>query len=83
MGKIIRLTESDLARIIKRVINEESHFTNDDIVNDIRKFIGDKMPEKISLNGMHKFAKEYYDSIPLDKKMKRAKVKKFIEDIWG
>lgn len=38
MKKIIRLTESDLARIVKRVINESSLNNRRIISEDVKKF---------------------------------------------
>lgn len=47
MKRIVRLTENDLSRIVRRVINEESEMFDDPCQNEIdnlSKLIGGKLP---------------------------------------
>lgn len=48
MSKIIRLTESDLVRLVKRVIKEQSEmgFEEKNLGSDAEKFVDDFLPKK-------------------------------------
>jgi len=41
MKKVVRLTESDLSRIVRRIINESDTYSNDDLINSIIEMDGE------------------------------------------
>lgn len=57
MKRIIRLTERDLSRIVRRVVNEESEMFDDPCQNEIdnlSKLIGGKLPSACNGAKMNK-----------------------------
>ena len=54
MKRIVRLTENDLSRIVRRVVNEESEMFDDPCQNEIdnlSKLIGGKLPSSSACMG--------------------------------
>ena len=49
MSKVVRLTESDLVRLVKKVINEQSEVTGMDAFERIRKMGGNIKERKLHL----------------------------------
>ena len=58
-----RLTESDLTRIVRRVINEDESKLSGDFESEMRKLISDFKDKGMSLEQMHKQLKTWQQSI--------------------
>jgi hypothetical protein len=63
MKKIVRLTESDLTRIVKRVINEDELKLSGDFESEMRKLLSDFEDKGMSLEQIHKQLKTWQQSI--------------------
>ena len=48
MKKVVRLTESDLKRIVKRIINEHESDTSDESYNDFKKHFIERFKSEIA-----------------------------------
>jgi predicted subunit of tRNA(5-methylaminomethyl-2-thiouridylate) methyltransferase len=63
MKRIIRLTESDLTRIVRRVINEDESKLSGDFESEMRKLLNDFEDKGMSLEQIHKQLKTWQQSI--------------------
>ena len=58
-----RLTESDLTRIVRRVINEDESKLSGDFESEMRKLLNDFEDKGMSLEQIHKQLKTWQQSI--------------------
>ena len=63
MKKIIRLTESDLTRIVKRIVNENESKLSGDFESEMRKLLSDFKDKGMSLEQIHKQLKRWEENI--------------------
>jgi predicted subunit of tRNA(5-methylaminomethyl-2-thiouridylate) methyltransferase len=63
MKKTIRLTESDLNRIVKRIVNENESKLSGDFESEMRKLLSDFEDKGMSLEQMHKQLKTWEQSL--------------------
>ena len=63
MKKIIRLTESDLTRLVKRVVNENESKLSGDFESEMRKLLSDFKDKGMSLEQIHKQLKRWEENI--------------------
>ena len=63
MKKVIKLTESDLTRIVRRVINEDESKLSGDFESEMRKLLSDFEDRGMSLEQIHKQLKTWQQSI--------------------
>jgi hypothetical protein len=63
MKKTIKLTESDLTRIVRRVINENESKLSGDFESEMRRLISDFKDKGMSLEQMNKQLKTWQQSI--------------------
>jgi predicted subunit of tRNA(5-methylaminomethyl-2-thiouridylate) methyltransferase len=63
MKKTIRLTESDLTRIVKRIVNENESKLSGDFESEMRKLLNDFEDKGMSLEQMHKQLKTWEQSL--------------------
>lgn len=69
MKKIVRLTESDLARIVRRVINEKREDEYDDEDPKTPEEVADKWYEKTDDDFFYDFIEEFPSKGELDEKL--------------
>jgi hypothetical protein len=63
MKKTIRLTESDLTRIVKRIVNENESKLSGDFESEMRKLLSDFKDKGMSLEQIHKQLKRWEENI--------------------
>ena len=63
MSRIIRLTESDLTRIVKRIVNENESKLSGDFESEMRKLLSDFKDKGMSLEQIHKQLKRWEENI--------------------
>jgi DNA-binding transcriptional MerR regulator len=63
MKKTIRLTESDLTRIVKRIVNENESKLSGDFESEMRKLLSDFKDKGMPLEQIHKQLKRWEENI--------------------
>ena len=73
MKKTIRLTESDLTRIVKRIVNENESKLSGDFESEMRKLLSDFKDKGMSLEQIHKQLKMWEENISAQIRRKNKK----------
>ena len=73
MKKTIRLTESDLTRIVKRIVNENESKLSGDFESEMRKLLSDFKDKGMSLEQIHKQLKMWEENIRAQIRRKNKK----------